>query len=202
VVSWTQDADKVIATLRDVSDGSERTVHADYLVAADGYTSPIRTRLGIPLEGGGKVGHLYVITFEADLSAYFDEGAFNVVALPGTGTSIIYDGTAATLWVDYFPDDGQTEADFSEQRCLERVRAASAFPTWNAASSTHVRSHSTTSSPSGTRTAGSSWPATRRTPARRSADRRQPRHPGRLRRRLAAGPGPHRPGRSGAAGHL
>jgi len=68
VVSWTQDADKVIATLRDVSDGSERTVHADYLVAADGYTSPIRTRLGIPLEGGGKVGHLYVITFEADLS--------------------------------------------------------------------------------------------------------------------------------------
>jgi len=128
VVSWTQDSDKVTATLRDVSDGSERTVQADYLVAADGYTSPIRTRLGIPLEGGGKVGHLYVITFEADLSAYFDKGAFNVVAMPGTGTSIIYDGTTATLWVDYFPDDGQTEADFTEQRCLERVRAAIGLP--------------------------------------------------------------------------
>jgi aklavinone 12-hydroxylase len=128
VVSWTQDADGVTATLRETSDGSERTVHADYLVAADGYTSPIRTSLGIPLEGGGKVGHLYVITFEADLSAYFDKGVFSVVGMPGTGTSIIYDGTTTTLWVDYFPDKGETEADFTEQRCRERVRAAVGVP--------------------------------------------------------------------------
>lgn len=127
VVSWTQDADVVTATLRD-ADGSEYTVQADYLVAADGYTSPIRTQLGIPLEGRGKVGHLYVITFEADLSPYFAEGEFSVVALPGTGTSIIYDGTTATLWVDYYPDEGETEADFSDQRCVERVRAAVGVP--------------------------------------------------------------------------
>ena len=127
VVSWTQDADRVTATLRD-ADGRESTVQADYLVAADGYTSPIRTQLGIPLEGRGKVGHLYVITFEADLSPYFAEGEFSIVALPGTGTSIIYDGSNATLWVDYHPDEGETEADFSEQRCIERVRAAVGVP--------------------------------------------------------------------------
>ncbi|MFI9387942.1 FAD-dependent monooxygenase [Kutzneria sp. NPDC052558] len=126
VVSWTQDADGVTATLRD-ADG-ERTVRADYMVAADGHTSPIRTSLGIGLEGGGQVGHLYVITFEADLSAYLEPGRFSLIGRPGTGTSIIYDGTTTTLWVDYFPENGETEADFTEQRCLERVRAAVGVP--------------------------------------------------------------------------
>ncbi|TYB60135.1 hypothetical protein FXF51_31475 [Nonomuraea sp. PA05] len=128
LVSWTQDAHQVTATLRDTADGSEHTVHADYLVAADGYTSPIRNHLGIAVEGGGKVGHMYVITFEADLSAYFEEGRFSIIGLPGTGTSIIYDGTTLTLWVDYLPDQGQSDADFTEERCLERVRRAVGIP--------------------------------------------------------------------------
>ncbi|MEV0621930.1 FAD-dependent monooxygenase [Nonomuraea sp. NPDC050404] len=128
LVSWTQDADQVTATLRDVSDGSEYTVRADYLVAADGHTSPIRNQLGVAVEGGGKVGHIYVVTFEADLSAHFEEGRFSIVGIPGTGTSIIYDGSTLTLWVDYLPDQGQTDADFTEERCLERVRRAVGIP--------------------------------------------------------------------------
>ncbi|MGC7101836.1 FAD-dependent monooxygenase [Amycolatopsis lurida] len=128
LVSWTQDPDQVTATLRDVSDGREHTVRADYLVAADGHASPIRDQLGVAVEGGGKVGHLYVITFEADVSAYFEEGSFAVVGLPGTGTSIIYDGSTTTLWVDYFPERGQSEADFTEERCVERVRRAVGIP--------------------------------------------------------------------------
>ncbi len=124
LVSWTQDADAVTAKLRDTADGSEHTVRADYLVAADGYTSPIRTQLGIAVEGGGQVGHLYSITFEADLSPYFEDDRLSLVRLPGTGTSIIYDGVTATLWVDYYPEKGETAADFTEQRCLARVRAA------------------------------------------------------------------------------
>ncbi|AOS63934.1 FAD-dependent monooxygenase [Actinoalloteichus hymeniacidonis] len=129
LVSWTQDDDAVTATLRDVSSGHEYTVQADYLVAADGNTSPIRTSLGIPLEGGGRVGHVYVITFEADLTSYFTPGHFVVVGIPGSGTSVIHDSFGVTtLWVDYFPEEGQSEADFTEEKCLERVRNAIGVP--------------------------------------------------------------------------
>ncbi|MEV8393540.1 MULTISPECIES: FAD-dependent monooxygenase [unclassified Streptomyces] len=129
LVSFSQDADGVTAMLRDVAGDREYTVTADYLVAADGHASPIRNSLGIELKGGGKVGHLYVITFTADLSAYIDASRFAVFGIPGSGTSIISDGRGAhTLWVDYFPERGETGADFTEARCLERVRHAIGIP--------------------------------------------------------------------------
>ncbi|WP_165436388.1 FAD-dependent monooxygenase [Amycolatopsis suaedae] len=129
LVSWTQDADGVTAVVRATGDGREYRVHADYLVAADGYTSPIRTSLGIGVEGGGRIGHVYVITFEADLDAYFEEGRFCVTGLPGSGMSVIHDSMGTrTLWVDYFPEQGQSEADFTEDLCRDRVRRAVGDP--------------------------------------------------------------------------
>ncbi len=47
VAALDQDADGVTATLRDLDDGSERSVRAGYVVAADGNRSPTRGQLGI-----------------------------------------------------------------------------------------------------------------------------------------------------------
>jgi 2-polyprenyl-6-methoxyphenol hydroxylase-like FAD-dependent oxidoreductase len=52
-VSVEQDADGVTAVVRPRDGGTERTVRARYLVAADGRHSPIRERLGIRQLGHG-----------------------------------------------------------------------------------------------------------------------------------------------------
>ncbi|MEU7581667.1 FAD-dependent monooxygenase [Streptomyces sp. NPDC041068] len=129
MVSFIQDDEKVTATLRDVSTGREHVVEADYMVAADGNTSPIREMLGIPVEGSGVIGHMYILTFEADLTRYVEKGAVEVIGMPGSGSSFILDGSERhTLWVDYFPERGETPEDFTEARCLERIRDAIGDP--------------------------------------------------------------------------
>ena len=129
LVSLAQDEEKVTATLREVSTGRVYTVEADYLVAADGNTSGVRDMLGIPVHGGGTIGHMYIITFEADLTRYVEKGAVEVIGMPGSGSSFILDGSERhTLWVDYFPERGETPEDFTPERCLERVRAAIGDP--------------------------------------------------------------------------
>ncbi|MFD9903746.1 FAD-dependent monooxygenase [Streptomyces sp. NPDC059063] len=125
LVSFVQDDEKVTATLREVATGSTYVVEADYMVAADGNTSPIRDRLGIAVEGSGTIGHMYILTFEADLTRYVEKGAVEVIGMPGSGSSFILDGSERhTLWVDYFPERGETPEDFTEARCLERIRRA------------------------------------------------------------------------------
>jgi 2-polyprenyl-6-methoxyphenol hydroxylase-like FAD-dependent oxidoreductase len=64
--SVAQDADGVTAVLRDTGDGTERTVRAKYLVAADGNRSPTRERLGIGMHGHGLLSNSITIYFQAD----------------------------------------------------------------------------------------------------------------------------------------
>ncbi|MFI7678474.1 FAD-dependent monooxygenase [Actinophytocola sp. NPDC049390] len=65
LVSFTQDESGVRAVIRD--ERGERTVLADYLVAADGHRSPIRHALGIGVHGRGDLSRSVGIVFEADL---------------------------------------------------------------------------------------------------------------------------------------
>ena len=63
--SLEQDADGVTAVVRDLSDGSESLVRAQYVVAADGNRSPARERLGIGMHGHGLLSHSITIYFRA-----------------------------------------------------------------------------------------------------------------------------------------
>src|SRR5690242_13780299 len=63
-----QDADGVTVTLRDLDAGDERTVRADYVVAADGNRSPMRRQLGIAMRGYGQLSRSITIYFRADCS--------------------------------------------------------------------------------------------------------------------------------------
>ena len=51
VVDFEQDDDGVTVTIRSVETGETEQVRADYLLAADGGASPVRTKLGITLTG-------------------------------------------------------------------------------------------------------------------------------------------------------
>ena len=65
-VALEQDDDGVAVTLRDLDSGDERTVRAQYVVAADGNRSPMRGRLGIGMQGHHELSRSITIYFRAE----------------------------------------------------------------------------------------------------------------------------------------
>ncbi len=55
--SFSQSADGVTATVTDRTNGSQRTIEADYLVGCDGAASAVRQALGIAMVGPGTIGY-------------------------------------------------------------------------------------------------------------------------------------------------
>ncbi|MFD0655753.1 FAD-dependent oxidoreductase [Thermocatellispora tengchongensis] len=132
LVSVEQDADGVTALVRDLGTGEETTVRADYMVAADGYRSPVRRMLGIPTSGHGELGQTCAIMFQADLGGlvrerevtlwYLQNETFNGAIVTGTGVGY------HVLAVNYDPARGESEDDFTEERGVELVRVATGRP--------------------------------------------------------------------------
>ena len=80
VGSVQQTEDGVSAEIRDRATGEVRTVRARYLVAADGWRSPIREQLGIGMHGYGQLLRSATIYFRADCAEL----------LEGTNLGVIY----------------------------------------------------------------------------------------------------------------
>ena len=80
MVSYEQDAESVVATVRNVDDGTEQRIRTKYMVACDGNRSPIRESLGIATNGHGLLSRSVTIYFRADCSA----------ALRGRNLGVIY----------------------------------------------------------------------------------------------------------------
>ena len=131
LVSFEQSDERVTAVVRDTVTGEERTVHADYLVGADGAGSPVRNQLGIAAEGPGTLVHTVSVVFKADLTGplrgrdlglgYFDQ--------PDSGTLLMpLDGSRWVFYTPYHPERGERLEDFDEARCIEAIRAAVGVP--------------------------------------------------------------------------
>lgn len=128
LISLEQDQDGVTARIRTA--GAESLVRADYVVAADGYRSPLRTLLGVPTSGKDELGQMCSIMFDADLAGlvrerevtlwYLQNDVFTGVIVTGTGVG------AHVLGVNL--KEGESEADFSDERCVELVRIAVGRP--------------------------------------------------------------------------
>ncbi|RDI68344.1 FAD-dependent oxidoreductase [Nocardia pseudobrasiliensis] len=74
LLGLTQDDGGVTATLRRRDDGHEYRMHAQYVVAADGADSGIRTGLGIERHGVGPLSVQRSILFRAPLEEYLRHG--------------------------------------------------------------------------------------------------------------------------------
>jgi putative polyketide hydroxylase len=128
LVSLEQDEGGVTARIRTA--GVESLVRADYVVAADGYRSPLRTLLGVPTSGKGELGQICSIMFHADLAGlvrdrevtlwYLQNDVFTGPIITGTGVG------AHVLGVNL--KEGESEADFTDERCVELVRIAVGRP--------------------------------------------------------------------------
>ncbi|POX42870.1 hypothetical protein C3486_03020 [Streptomyces sp. Ru73] len=127
LVSFTQDGDGVTAVVKD-AEGTETTLCADYLVAADGPRSSVRESLGLGREGRGVLSRHVSIAFGADFSSVLGDRRYSVVHVKNdTVTGIlVHDDTLTegTLIVGYDPGKGESLDDFTDSRCAELVSAA------------------------------------------------------------------------------
>ncbi|HEY9476892.1 MAG TPA: FAD-dependent monooxygenase [Microbacteriaceae bacterium] len=137
VIALDEDDSGVTATIRNLADGSERQVRAQYVIAADGNRSPIRERLGIKMKGHGLLSNSLTIYFRADCSPY----------LEGRNNGVIYvfndvlrgffrlekDGKGGFLAINTLGDTSLPSATrvsegITEERCIEFVREAIGVP--------------------------------------------------------------------------
>ncbi|HET6866674.1 MAG TPA: FAD-dependent monooxygenase [Solirubrobacteraceae bacterium] len=144
----SQDADGVSATLRDLEDGSEGSVRARYVVAADGNRSPTRGRLGIAMRGHGLLSNSITIYFraETDLAPLLEgrdqgvnyvtnpvlRGFFRLDRTGNRGFLVVnlVGDTARPEIVAAYPDApwANVAENITEARALELLRAAIGVP--------------------------------------------------------------------------
>lgn len=74
LVSFEQDDRGVRALVRPRDGSAEYTVHADYMIAADGHASPVREALGIARSGHGFMYVVRSVLFRAALDEYLESG--------------------------------------------------------------------------------------------------------------------------------
>ncbi|MBE7120681.1 FAD-dependent oxidoreductase [Bacillus cereus] len=154
LVSYEQNGNGVIATIRNRKTKEESMIHCDYVIAADGAESKIREQLGILTEGRGTIGGYYMnIYFEADLSGFIkgDAFGFTMILHPEViGALIPVDNVSKWIYhVAYDPVKGERPEDFSIERCKQIIQTAigstnvepeilSVLP-WEASESTAVK---------------------------------------------------------------
>lgn len=129
--SFQPDRDGVTAVLRDLRTGSQRTVRAGYLVAADGHKGMIRDGLGIGTHGrsAGAPRTAVFIQFDADLSATWGGSAAGIyylqnAALPGGSATMVSTDTPGRHVCAISLDAAEDLVGLTEQRCVEIIRIA------------------------------------------------------------------------------
>lgn len=70
LVAFEQNDQGVLAHVRHLKTGQEDTLHAQYMIAADGNRSPVRDKLGIDMTGHGELSHSVTIYFRADCAPW------------------------------------------------------------------------------------------------------------------------------------
>ncbi len=127
---FEQDASGVTATLHDRESGERRVVHADYMLAADGARSPVRTKLGVTQSGPGVIAHQLNLYFRADLASLVKGREFSMCLVENREVRGLFASINNTdLWtlhVSYSPETGAE--DYPPARCIDLIRAAVGIP--------------------------------------------------------------------------
>ncbi|MFE2325602.1 FAD-dependent oxidoreductase [Streptomyces sp. NPDC059385] len=133
LMNFDQDETGVTAVVKDRETGEHTTVRADFLIAADGPRSPVREQLRIPQTGNGELFHNVSVTFRSRrLPEVLGDLRFIVCYLmrPGADGALlpVDNGTQWVFHAPWHPEDGETLEDFTDERCVEQIRAAIGVP--------------------------------------------------------------------------
>jgi 2-polyprenyl-6-methoxyphenol hydroxylase-like FAD-dependent oxidoreductase len=132
MMSFTQDAGGVTATIVHRDTGDAETVRARYMVAADGAHSRVRASLGIPMEGRGTFSRSATIYFRAEVGPLLRGRNLSVIYVNNrTQRGFIriekpFDSGFLAITGLGDPDDPVTDvaAGLDERRAVELVRNA------------------------------------------------------------------------------
>ncbi|KAH7140342.1 FAD binding domain-containing protein [Dactylonectria estremocensis] len=131
-LSFDQDGNGVTATLSDRSSKTKLTVHAAYMIAADGAASPIRQQLGVLTTGAGTLGYLLNILFEVDLSDWVRGREFSLCLVNRPEVKGLFASiNNRDRWVfhlSYDPQKGEEIRHFPPERCRELIKIALGLP--------------------------------------------------------------------------
>ena len=132
LLGFEQDAERVTATVRDRTTGTEQVFTADYLLAADGANSPVRTALHTATAGRGLLGNYLNVYFEVDLADLvrgreFSMFLFEEPELTGFLLSINNRDRWA-LHLRYDPARGQQPTDFPEPVLVDILHRVLGLP--------------------------------------------------------------------------
>jgi 2-polyprenyl-6-methoxyphenol hydroxylase-like FAD-dependent oxidoreductase len=136
-VGFDQDDAGVTAVIRPRDGGAERTVRADYLVAADGAHSRVREHQGIDMLGRGGFADCVTIYFKADVKEMLGDRNLSVVyvnhpeVLGFFRFSIDGDSGFLAVFAAINPDgsrDKNVGENVSAERCAHLVRTALGAP--------------------------------------------------------------------------
>jgi len=122
LVSFDQHAQGVTAVLRG-PDGSDYTLHADYMIAADGHASPIREKLGIGRSGHGFLRTIRSVLFRAALDEYLASG-ISQFEIRQPGLSAMLTTYRDGRWLLMFSDDEERD----EATLLAMIHRATGRP--------------------------------------------------------------------------
>ncbi|MFI9051416.1 FAD-dependent oxidoreductase [Streptomyces sp. NPDC053427] len=133
LLSFDQDREGVTAVVKNRESGEHTTIHADYVIAADGPRSPARERLGIGQTGPGDLFHNVSITFRAPaLADAVGDRRFIACYLTNPeadGCLLPVDNAADWVFhAPWHPDRGETLEDFTDERCIDHIRRATGVP--------------------------------------------------------------------------
>lgn len=124
VETLDQDGGGVRLGVRHLDSDVAETIHASYVVAADGAASPTRERLGIVETGTGSFGHSVNVHFRADLSPYVHDKPFMLFWILNGETQGTL-GSASrdqTRWTYNF--DAQPGVEYQEAALVKEIRQA------------------------------------------------------------------------------
>jgi putative polyketide hydroxylase len=130
LTDFSQDDDGVTATIVDLPTGVERTVQADYLIAADGHRGGIRQRLGIDVDGPGPFFDILTLLFEADLSPALRGRSVTIAYLqqPTPGTALLALDEAGRRWGFGTAASPEMGEKFDDDVGVAMIRAAAGLP--------------------------------------------------------------------------
>jgi putative polyketide hydroxylase len=126
LTSITQDEAGVAAVVCDLDSGHSEDVYADYLVAADGVHSHIRTTLAVSTTGHGPLPIYFVFVyfrapFRALVPQLADGAGVQVSNSDVDGIVVTAEGDLGMFITTYIPNHGETAAQFTEERCRESI---------------------------------------------------------------------------------
>lgn len=131
LVNLVDDGDGITATLRDRATGAAASVRARYAVGADGTRSSVRRALGIPLDRLGEIGEYVNTLFTASLDGLLGDRRFGLYFIQHPDAAGVIVRLGHDRWGylrQWYPERGESPADFTPQRCVDLIRTAVGHP--------------------------------------------------------------------------